>query len=335
MSLKKSNLSVIVLTIGLLFSCSESSTSPDTDNNGEEETNSAETESTNGVLETHISATGSDLDTDGYMLILNGSEEKSAATEDTVFFGDLDEGSHEIELTEIADNCSTQGDNPKSFDISADDTTDVEFTVECESLGPAPLANAIVYTSTGESGGYSKIYVMNEDGSEPVLLHEVEGSNVLHPDISPDGTRIIFSTSGESLFDQFIYVMNSDGSEVTQLTTESDDANDFAPVWSPDGSEILFERDNDLFVMNDDGSDQTNITNTEEYFEWDPEWSPDGTEIVYRRGTDDNHDQDEGNIIIANADGSEPRLLTETAADIDGEPGLVARWRKNCICPAA
>jgi Tol biopolymer transport system component len=58
--------------------------------------------------------------------------------------------------------------------------------------------------------------------------------------------------------------MNADGTGLRQLT--NDPANDYGPVWSPDGAKIAFTRDDNtvfyysnlhrtVFFMNPDGSD--------------------------------------------------------------------------------
>jgi WD40 repeat protein len=59
--------------------------------------------------------------------------------------------------------------------------------------------------------------------------------------------------------------------------------------------EIAFERSNDIWTMNPDGSGQVNITNTASARETSPSWSADGTEIAFAR---------DGAIWIMNADGS-------------------------------
>lgn len=60
----------------------------------------------------------------------------------------------------------------------------------------------------------------------------------------------------------------------------------------------------EIFVMNTDGSGQTNLTN---HSAWDccPAWSPDGTKIVFTSDRDGN-----GEIYVMNADGSNPTRLT-------------------------
>ena len=68
--------------------------------------------------------------------------------------------------------------------------------------------------------------------------------------------------------------MNPDGSGVTPLTNTRKDR---SPVWSPDGSKIAFGSNRDgndeIYVMNADGSGQVNLTNSPA-FDYAPVWRP-------------------------------------------------------------
>ncbi|HKJ27369.1 MAG TPA: protein kinase, partial [Anaerolineales bacterium] len=155
---------------------------------------------------------------------------------------------------------------------------------------------------------------------EPVILPTDTLEPTITPTASPEptplgmGGKIAFiSRRDGSLYDQ-IYVMDSDGSNVTQLTF--DETHKSWPMWSPDGTQILYVGDGgrglynnslglDIWVMGADGSDQTNLTQFPSGDE-DPTWSPDGSKIVWisRRfgGT--------RQLMIMNADGSEPVRLS-------------------------
>jgi Tol biopolymer transport system component len=78
-----------------------------------------------------------------------------------------------------------------------------------------------------------------------------------------------------------LWATDLDGN-VIRLTDESG-ADGFAD-WSPDGERIAFASSRDgnceIYVMNADGSDQVNLTNSE-FDELYPSWSPDGTRIVF------------------------------------------------------
>lgn len=74
-------------------------------------------------------------------------------------------------------------------------------------------------------------------------------------------------------------------------------------------SKITFVSDRDgtfdLFVMDEDGSNQTNITRTEEWEEDHPRWSPDGRWIAFKSDRDG-----ERQVYMMKADGSDARRLT-------------------------
>lgn len=110
---------------------------------------------------------------------------------------------------------------------------------------------------------------------------------------SPDGTKIAAGTTGGA-----IVVMNLDGTDERGLTNgtfrnccEHWGDFDYAPDWSPDGSQIVFARelydpvDEDvryqLWIMDADGSDAHPIYGS--YYASDvsnPDWSPLGNEIL-------------------------------------------------------
>ena len=77
--------------------------------------------------------------------------------------------------------------------------------------------------------------------------------------------------------------MNADGTNNIQLTGIGTN-NDYAD-WSPNGSKLAFHSDRtanfEIWTMNADGSDQTNITNSSGYFRFTPSWSPNGAYIAY------------------------------------------------------
>ncbi len=100
-------------------------------------------------------------------------------------------------------------------------------------------------------------------------------------DLAPDGTWLVFDLLGH------VYRMPASGGEATALTQTSGIAINTHPRISPDGSLIAFISDrrgqNNLWVMNADGSNPRPIF-TENYVRAvTPAWSADGNYIVVER----------------------------------------------------
>ena len=158
-----------------------------------------------------------------------------------------------------------------------------------------------------ERQGKSGIWVMDINGGNVVPVGTPQGVND-YPTWSPDSQRIAWNcTMGKMLptgqGDFEICVANADGSGLTQLT-DTEGGNKY-PAWSPDGSQILFVStrngwptlpeyeppgyepdsfgDEEIFVMNIDGTAQVNLTNNPRENDSFPAWSRDGKHIVYSR----------------------------------------------------
>ncbi len=121
-------------------------------------------------------------------------------------------------------------------------------------------------------------------------------------DITSLSGRILFSNEGD------IFVVNADGTGRTQLTNNP--AEDFDPVWSPDGTQIAFrthrDGDEEVYLMNADGSDQHNLSNAPNRGDYSPAWSPDGEWIAFMSDRAGNN-----NIWVIQPDGSGLRQVTD------------------------
>ena len=128
--------------------------------------------------------------------------------------------------------------------------------------------------------------------------------------------------------------MNADGSNQTRLTNNSTE--DIWSSYSPDGSKIAFQSHRDgnaeiyvilpdlqisgkiafvsaseIYVMNADGTGQTQLTNNSVPQAW-PSWSPDGTKIAFSSDDLDGNPNDP-EIYVINADGTGQTKLTNNA----------------------
>jgi TolB protein len=149
--------------------------------------------------------------------------------------------------------------------------------------------------------GPQAIFVMYADGTG-VKQVSAPSSGVSLPDWSPDGTRIVYSTNSLDPVPAS-YIVNADGSDLhppipaLHVFTTSDDF--IRNSWHPNGNLLCVNtRDDsvgvgtDIFTMQPDGSNVTNITNTAG-FDSMPRWSPGGTRLVWnsdRAPHDGNHE---------------------------------------------
>ncbi len=136
-------------------------------------------------------------------------------------------------------------------------------------------------------------------------------------------TKIAFMSTRSG--DGEIYLMNPDGRRVRRLT--KDPEYDSAPAWSPDGQKITFASFRDLhrprgvilaelYVMNADGTNPINLTQSPAKLDSASSWSPDGKQIAFTSA--ENLKWNNGsrwNIWVMEADGGNPRDLTNHDAE--------------------
>jgi Tol biopolymer transport system component len=91
---------------------------------------------------------------------------------------------------------------------------------------------------------------------------------------------------------------------------------------------ILFAHEGDIWVMNPDGSDPVNLTNTPDEMESIPDISADGNTIVYI-GPEGATFREPGSVWVMNADGTNRRELEATRnAELNDSPTLSPDGRR-------
>lgn len=163
----------------------------------------------------------------------------------------------------------------------------------------------------------SDLFLMSADGSDQRYL--ARGSSATW---SPDGKKVAFHRSASGLglpirpepgaptSDSDIFAINVDGTGLMNLTSSpaiDDDAD-----WSPSGRSIVFTSNREhaipeVYVMNADGTGESQRLTNNEADERAPAWSPDGRRIAFMS-------QDPGpgyQIYVMNADGSGRRRVTQ------------------------
>ncbi len=121
------------------------------------------------------------------------------------------------------------------------------------------------------------IFVVSTDGATLANLTAGSDFDELEPDWSPDGSKIVF-TGNRNGGDLDIFTMNADGSNVRPLLDNT--ASESRPAWSPDGTKIAFNSNmddpanNDIYVMNADGTGKPTRLTTSPGSDLAPAWQP-------------------------------------------------------------
>ncbi len=161
------------------------------------------------------------------------------------------------------------------------------------------------------------VYAINPDGSDIQKLTATwPYEQALAQDVlSSDGTYRVFVNEASRNYQIFFYDADFDVERQVSFLGAGDA---WDPAIEPGGWRVAFvsnePKNDELYVVNRDGSDLRRLTNNE--WEWDrhPSWSPDGSEIVFWSNRSGRKQ-----LYIISPDGSNLRLLSDGFAD-DWDP---------------
>ncbi len=166
-----------------------------------------------------------------------------------------------------------------------------------------------------------------DGGSNPQQLTRDDPELNWSPSWSPDGKYIAyFSTRQVPAGRVEVWRMAADGSNKTRLTEGNwsernlDSIRDrsWELTWSPDGKQIAFPSNRDgnreIYLMDLNGKNQRNLTNSPGSDEFDPAWSLDGNWIALVRRTPDGQ-----MIVLKSIDGWREEQIT-SGSHIDRQP---------------
>ena len=143
------------------------------------------------------------------------------------------------------------------------------------------------------------------------------------PAWSPDGGRLVFHRWTADGAQSDLMTMRADGTG-ERYVTSTPAVSEFEAVWSPDGREIAFSRDDtglsaDIYTIHPDGSHLRALTSTATDEE-DPNWSPDGRRIAFQ--SDAAAPSQQWDIYAIRRDGGTPptRLTTGEGAHAAWSP---------------
>ena len=133
--------------------------------------------------------------------------------------------------------------------------------------------------SSAPAGGRTDLWMVPTDGAAPIQVTDTPDVFEENPAWSPDGTTILFVRIAGDFSGGQLWTRDVATGQETQLTFDPT-FKDQTPDWSPDGTRIAYAADDDIWIMDADGSDQVNLTKTPDV-EFGTAFSPDGTHIAF------------------------------------------------------
>jgi Tol biopolymer transport system component/imidazolonepropionase-like amidohydrolase len=183
-----------------------------------------------------------------------------------------------------------------------------------------PTPSAAAPAETGTASDTPEWDVQNPPGPASDVQIDVTEGTWMALDVSPDGREIVFDLLGD------IYVMPIEGGEARAIA--SGVAWDMQPKFSPDGTKIAFTSDrgggDNIWIMNRDGSNPTQVSDESFRLVNSPEWTPDGEFIVGRKHFTSSRSLGAGEMWMWHRSGGNGVQLTErrTQQKDTGEPAF-------------
>lgn len=278
---------------------------------------------------------GMDQDTDGYRVMINGTQEIPIGTNETINVP-LEGETFELELVGAASNCTVKN-NPTTVTAGANSVT---FRIQCGLKGKISFA-------CGGTNTALTLCITRSDGSERTELPFRRG--VGFTAFSPDGSKIVYSTA-QAYTDLWVYYLDGSPETPIALDVVASEAGDLSPSepghpsWSRDGSKIAFSANaqdfntgapvgaRDIYIMNPDGSNVVNLTNSDSLWYNGPSWSPDGSQLAFMGfappQAEPTIEANFGDIYVINADGTNLRNITAGTpqASLVGYANVAPQW---------
>ena len=185
-----------------------------------------------GELTIRLVVSGEDQDPSGYTVVLDGERRDSGRFAGSVAFG-VASGSHSVVVTDRTASCPVNGDTARVVPVPPGGAATVDFEITCSLSPPAGRGQEIVFETT----------------------------------------RAGLDSHGAYLFQ--LYSVNVDGTGLRLLSAVPVGTQTFA-AWSPDGARLLFSAssegfDNQVFIMNADGSSVAPYLDVDGQAAWSPD----------------------------------------------------------------
>ena len=153
---------------------------------------------------------------------------------------------------------------------------------------------------------------MDINGNSITQISTIDIRNMSRYSLSKDTDKITFIGTHS----MYLYTIDIDGNNETLVSNTGYFLNS---NYSPDGTKIVYQKINtdvsneyDIHLINSDGSNNTNLTNTVEYGEYGPVFTHDGNKIIYVKWVFNNQgDFQKSELYIMDIDGNNNNKLID------------------------
>lgn len=203
-----------------------------------------------GSITVHTATTGSDIDTDGFLIALDEGDPVAVTANGTHTFGGILKGSHAVTIGGVASNCSVAEGQSRSVDVKPGQEAEVTFELSCEPADLGALTGSVeVSVSTSgvdlDPDGYNVTIgalTAPVDINATVLLELVTAgtATVRLEDVAPQchvegGNPVDVPVgAGQATAVQFEVTCSDEGSVAVSVSTEGSDPD-------PDGYTVILD----------------------------------------------------------------------------------------------
>jgi len=209
----------------------------------------------------------------------------------------------------------------------------------------SPDGSRIIFLGMDKNTYEGGFYVINSNGTGVAKVGQWGYDHLFNPSWSPVSNKIIgHGTDNEHHpYGLFLIDLDGDPTEQIQLTAQKAEM----PSWSPDGTKIAYNvysgdwssskygyESSSIWIMDVNGSGQTQLTTEENGFCTAPSFSYDGSKIVYLKGFTSympeakSAQQEPNEIWVMNSDGSDKHVIF-APGDSSTQNIRERAWNKN------
>jgi hypothetical protein len=257
-------------------------------------------------IDLRTTTTGLDLDSDGYLVQVEGRSPQGVTPNGSFRLSRLGAGSYTLVLQGIGDNCHSETEISQVVDVASRQITPVDFRLSC--VATAGILELTVVTSGADPDvtGYALTldqapFGADLPGTSPVLMY----------DRIPPGNHEL--TLGEVASNCSVQQGNSRSFEVTAGTLTRDTVRVEFRVDCVRTARLALTRFGGIVVTYADGTELVDVVVPG----FNPSWSPDGQQLVFDRTVCDYYYYYycySAGLGVVRADGSQDQPLT-TAED--------------------